>query len=350
VSYTYDDSGIRTQKIVNDVATDYYLNGNQIVTQLTDGARLDFFYDENGSLFGFNYNGANYYYIRNGQNDIIGILDASGNQVVTYTYDTWGKLLGITDTSTNNVGTLNPFRYRGYYYDTETGLYYLQSRYYDPNTGRYLNADSDVGASTDILAANVFAYCNNNPVMRSDPSGQWSLFNSFCVCLAVTVLIICILQPELIPAAAAALAEYGGAIAATLGLGGVVAEEALQEAAPEVEESIPEVQKAIPEAQKVGSEVASKVAAASNEISNEVNTLKNAGSALKPDLYHAFPKIVDNYADLATKYDLGNASLYQLDGAYQGMSGRFEWIVQAGEVTHRLFIGGGGINGIPIMP
>ena len=138
---------------------------------------LDYFYDANGSLFGFNYNGANYYYIRNGQNDIIGILDSTGTQVVSYQYDTWGKLLGISGSQASGVGTLNPFRYRGYYYDTETGLYSLQSRYYDPNTGRYLNADSVTSVGGDLLAANVFAYCHNNPVNMDDPSGHWPKWN-----------------------------------------------------------------------------------------------------------------------------------------------------------------------------
>ena len=229
MSYTYDDSGIRTQKIVNDVATDYYLNGNQIVTQLTDGARLDFFYDENGSLFGFNYNGANYYYIRNGQNDIIGILDSTGTQVVSYQYDTWGKLLGISGSQASGVGTLNPFRYRGYYYDTETGLYYLNSRYYDPNTGRYLNADSGVGAGSDILAANVFAYCGNNPVSRFDPSGHawWHIaIGVACIVAIVAIVVVSVvtLQPELDLADGplAVLAEEDFATAA-------------EEAAPEVQ-------------------------------------------------------------------------------------------------------------------
>jgi RHS repeat-associated protein len=115
-------------------------------------------------MSGENDNGANYYYIRNGQNDIIGILDSTGTQVVSYQYDTWGKLLGISGSQASTVGTLNPFRYRGYYYDTETGLYYLNSRYYDPITCRMLNADSITSAGGDLLVANVFAYCGNNPV------------------------------------------------------------------------------------------------------------------------------------------------------------------------------------------
>ena len=116
-----------------------------------------------------------YYYIYNLQGDVIALADAStGKLVVTYTYDAWGKLVEFEDTTANSVGTQNPFRYRGYYYDTETKLYYLQTRYYDPDTGRFINADAF--ASTDIsgvLSTNMFAYCENNPVMRSDPTGMF---------------------------------------------------------------------------------------------------------------------------------------------------------------------------------
>ena len=94
--------------------------------------------------------------------------------MVTYTYDEWGKILSVTGTLANTVGQMNPIRYRGYYYDVETGLYYLQSRYYDPETGRFINADGQIsGVGGDILGYNMFAYCMNNPVNMSDPSGHW---------------------------------------------------------------------------------------------------------------------------------------------------------------------------------
>ena len=170
VSYTYHDSGIRTSKTVNGTKTQYYLNGSTILTQITGDDRFDFFYDDNGLLLGFSYNGEKYYYIRNLQSDIIGILNSSGNQVVSYTYDSWGKLLSIEGSAKDTIGVLNPFRYRGYYYDTESGFYYLNSRYYDPVVGRFLNADS--GINNDILGANTFVYCGNNPIVRSDDTGN----------------------------------------------------------------------------------------------------------------------------------------------------------------------------------
>jgi len=95
MSFKYDDSGIRTQKTMNGTTTQFYLNGSDILTQITGNERLDFFYDDAGDLLGFKYGGNNYYYIRNLQNDMIGILDSAGTQVVSYVYDSWGKLASI---------------------------------------------------------------------------------------------------------------------------------------------------------------------------------------------------------------------------------------------------------------
>ena len=88
------------------------------------------------------YNGTDYYYRKNLQGDIIAILNTNGTKVVEYTYNAWGEVLGVTGSLANTIGRINPFRYRGYYYDTETGFYYLQSRYYDPVVGKFLNADT----------------------------------------------------------------------------------------------------------------------------------------------------------------------------------------------------------------
>lgn len=131
VSYKYNDNGIRTSKTVNGVTTVYYLNGSNVIREYNATDAIDYFYDEKGDLFGFklkNYtymSGADFYYIRNGQNDIIGILDNSGNKVVNYVYDSWGKLVSVTGSLAGTVGAINPYRYRGYRYDNETGLYYL---------------------------------------------------------------------------------------------------------------------------------------------------------------------------------------------------------------------------------
>ena len=133
-----------------------------------------------------NYLGYNYYYKKNLQGDIIeiwgtddGTSDTSFRCLVKYVYDAWGNILQMNDTTDGwfKVGTANPFRYRGYYYDNESGFYYLQSRYYDPATGRFLNADDTayIGASGTILGYSLFAYCENNPVSYMDSTGNWLL-------------------------------------------------------------------------------------------------------------------------------------------------------------------------------
>ena len=173
LSYTYDSEGIRTSKSDGTNTTKYLLNGTQILAQTTNGKTLCFFYDQQGNRVGMA-DGKNnfYYYIYNVQGDVIALADAStGKLVVTYTYDAWGKLMELKDTTANSVGTQNPFRYRGYYYDAETGLYYLQSRYYDPEVGRFINADGQLNEG--VLGYNMFAYCENNPVMRDDPTGHF---------------------------------------------------------------------------------------------------------------------------------------------------------------------------------
>ncbi len=176
LSYTYDSEGIRTSKSDGTNTTKYLLNGTQILAQTTNGTTLSFFYDQQGNRVAMA-DGSNkfYYYIYNLQGDVIALADAStGKLAVTYTYDAWGKLMELKDTTANSVGTLNPFRYKGYYYDTETGLYYLNSRYYDADTGRFINADGQLNEG--VLGYNMFAYCENNPVMRSDDEGEfWNI-------------------------------------------------------------------------------------------------------------------------------------------------------------------------------
>ncbi len=175
LSYTYDSEDIRTSKTVGSTTTEYLLNGTQILAQTTNGNALSFFYDQQGNRVGMADSSNHfYYYIYNLQGDVIALADAStGELVVTYTYDAWGKPLSVTDTTSNSVGTQNPFRYRGYYYDTETGLYYLQSRYYDPEVVRFINSDSQLNPKDGVLGFNLFVYCGNNPVSNQDPNGHF---------------------------------------------------------------------------------------------------------------------------------------------------------------------------------
>ena len=172
-SYDYNESGIRNKKTVNGVTTTYQLDGSKIVSENRNGTVQSYFYDENGSVLGIVYGGENYYFRKNFRGDVLAVLNASGEVVVEYSYDPWGNILAVTGTLASTLGADNPFRYRGYYYDTETGFYYVSSRYYDPEVGRYLNADGYVSTGQGILGNNMFAYCGNNPVNNCDPSGQF---------------------------------------------------------------------------------------------------------------------------------------------------------------------------------
>ena len=178
MNFSYNDGGIRTKKQVEGVTTNYYLVGDKVTYEETGTEKIYYTYDASGNLVSMNLNGREYYYIRNAQGDIIGLFDGTGTPVVNYTYDSWGKLISIKDgsgndvtTDTAHVGYRNPYRYRGYRYDNETGLYYLQSRYYNPEWGRFINVDGIVGQTGKLLAHNMFAYCQNDPVNASDPSG-----------------------------------------------------------------------------------------------------------------------------------------------------------------------------------
>ena len=113
-----------------------------------------------------------YLYEKNIQGDVVAVYEYDGDLVVRYAYNARGKILSVTGTAANTIGRYNPFRYRGYYYDNETGFYYLNSRYYDPNVGRFLNADGYINANGDLIGFNMFAYCSNNPVMGYDPDGN----------------------------------------------------------------------------------------------------------------------------------------------------------------------------------
>ena len=176
LSFAYNESGLRTSKTVNGVAHSYVWQGSKLAADITDAYALYFHYDSSGEVIGFTRtaNGADteYFYVKNLQGDILKVITATGTEAATYTYDAWGKLL----TSTGDLADINPLRYRGYFYDTETGLYYLQSRYYDPEVSRFINPDAFATTDADgVLSANMFAYCENNPVINEDPTGAIAL-------------------------------------------------------------------------------------------------------------------------------------------------------------------------------
>jgi RHS repeat-associated protein len=199
VSYKYNDQGIRTyKKVETDVSkyTEYYyyLDGDKVLYEkintvngtktITD--KLYYTYDMDGRIISVNYNGTEYFYIRNDQNDVVKIVDANGIEVVKYTYDAWGNILEQTD---NTLAKLNPYRYRGYRYDEETSLYYLNSRYYNAEMGRFINADGTLGGTGDVLGHNMYAYAHNNPVMKDDPSGYWPKWTKSVAKIAANVAV-----------------------------------------------------------------------------------------------------------------------------------------------------------------
>ena len=182
-TYTYNDEGIRTSKTVDGVTHYYYLSGSQIIAEEWGNILCLYLYDADGSPIGMQYRTTSmaedsfytYWFEKNLQGDIVAVYSDSGVKLRTYTYDAWGNVTEtvLTQAGTHYYAKYNPFRYRGYYYDTETGLYYLQSRYYNPEWGRFLNADGYVSTGTGLLGYNMFAYCNNNPVMFIDPTGDF---------------------------------------------------------------------------------------------------------------------------------------------------------------------------------
>ena len=133
---------------------------------------LNFTYDASGTPMSVKYDNTTYYYVVNIQGDIMAILNTSGTAVVEYTYDAWGKQYSTNGTLADTLGEVNPLTYRGYVYDHDSGYYYLQSRYYDPEMGRFINGDSYASTGLGILACNMFAYCGNNPCIHIDPTGH----------------------------------------------------------------------------------------------------------------------------------------------------------------------------------
>ena len=198
-TYSYNADGQRIAKVVNSANGDeynygYYYNGDilagyKLVITKSDGSstthNVAFMYDENGEAFGFNYNGNDYYYVRNAQNDVIFISNSDNTGVVMYQYDAWGNMTACYDTSDDGMlSIVNPYAYRGYFYEIETNTYFLKSRYYNPELCRFISADGYVQTGQGLLDKNMFAYCGNNPVNRVDETGYgwrdiWNGIKSF---------------------------------------------------------------------------------------------------------------------------------------------------------------------------
>ncbi len=179
IRYYYNSDGIRTGKSVNGSGTEYLIDGSTILAEKRGNRLLQYYYSDSGLAL-IAYNGKYYHPLTNLQGDILQLLEMKSNSsavpVCNYTYSAFGELLSVEDpegnaiTDPEHIAHLNPFRYRGYYYDTETGFYLTGTRYYDPEIGRFINADGQI--NDDILGTNLFAYCGNNPVTRADDTGR----------------------------------------------------------------------------------------------------------------------------------------------------------------------------------
>ena len=187
VDFAYDSDGKRVRKTSGNTETKYYYNGSTLsgLVRTTTGSTgttkttVQFVYDAEGKPFMLRFNGkTDYFYLYNGLGDVVGLIDSSNKVVVRYQYNSWGKVTSSEDTSGVSLATLNPFRYRKYVYDPETGLYCLGSRYYDPEVGRFVNAD-DPGTifakPQELYNKNLYAYCDNNPVIREDIQGYFPI-------------------------------------------------------------------------------------------------------------------------------------------------------------------------------
>ena len=217
-SYTYNADGIRTSKTVNGVKHTYHLSGTQILSEEWTEDRVQhiliFVYDDSGQPIGMSHfedgvKNGDYLFAKNVQGDITAVYDANGTCLVTYTYDAWGNTrVRYSNGGASTAARYNPLRYRGYYYDIETGFYYLNSRYYDPNVGRFLNSDSQIaGVGGDIRGYNLFSYCMNDPVNLRDSNGNWPRWITAAVAVAATVVaVVAVVSAPVVAGVAVAVA------------------------------------------------------------------------------------------------------------------------------------------------
>ena len=200
ISYRYDADGMRTGKTVGSTESEYYYADGQLVYEKRGGKELYYSYDANGTLSRIVYynNGTlvgTFYVAVTSRGDVEELYNTSGEVKVRYRYDSWGNVISVEDgngeaiTSASHIGNVNPIRYRGYYYDAETGFYYVSSRYYDPEIGRFISADTTdvLGVQDNFDDLNLYAYCNNNPVNYTDPDGTLAIEIGYVV---LTVLVV----------------------------------------------------------------------------------------------------------------------------------------------------------------
>lgn len=200
-TYDYDANGMRTKRSSDSKTYEYIYSGDKLVQMtITDHTTspetvqlVELFYDAAGQPLAMALDGVLYYYVLNIQGDVMGMVDSSGNLAISYNYEGYGAGYYVYDTSdmTDTLLSTNPLLYRSYVLDTGTGLYYLQSRYYDPEMGRFINADSATSTGQGIIGCNMFSYCLNNPANGCDPCGtcfhRWDFWNDCEKCGGETI-------------------------------------------------------------------------------------------------------------------------------------------------------------------
>lgn len=190
IEYEYNQFGTRTKKIINNIETKYFIEGNRVVFEKRGNVVIYYIYDEKNNVVGLEFGQDRYYFEKNLYNDITGIIDANGTLVARYSYDAWGNLLSIRDvnnniiTDENSIAIINPFRYKSYYYDNETDLYYLNKRYYSSKLHRFINIDGTIGINQDIKSCNIYLYSSNNPIKNKDIDGDFA-FLALGACMLV---------------------------------------------------------------------------------------------------------------------------------------------------------------------
>lgn len=235
ISYSYDADGYRASKIVDGVKHTYqYVNG-KLIHETRGQQTFNYYYDANGYLTAIKYRLTDggteyaYYATHNNRGDVLGLYNGNGDLVAQYEYDSWGNVLSVKNasgaaiTNQNHVGNLNPIRYRGYYLDSETGLYYLLARYYDSVTHRFINSDNQVPNTGKLGGYNLFAYCVNNPINLSDPTGQWPDWGAIIGGVITAAIGVAAIAAVVVTAGAATpLVAIGLAAVATAGVACVV--------------------------------------------------------------------------------------------------------------------------------
>ena len=360
-TYNYNEDGIRTSKTVNGATTTYYLDGTNIIEQNDGTNTLHFYYDSNDEVIGFTHNEADYFYVKNAMGDIVGIADDSGNLVVSYAYDAWGKVLSVTG-SNIELGNINPFRYRSYYYDSDIEMYYLQSRYYDPEVCSFINSDdvNYIGLAGTVGSYNPFAYCENNPVNKLDKTGtfgtplQWAF--------AIIGAIIGLPFGKWL---ANKLGYYRGWKYYAIRTAAVVGGAALGWFAGSVLLRLiktylsynPQIMIRI--VSRFGPRTLMRIRAVlglnfsivtPRVIGQIILNAPRIGSALKSDIYHrAASWLTLSQLSRGSVYKLSNGRiLLQVYGTLNGKRGVFEYIIdELGRVCHQLFKEGKIVNGIP---